>query len=64
MQDTYLTTKEAAEYLRIQPQTLRKWRLRDKGPDFYKPSPGIVRYTRKDLDRWVIEQTRVVTNAD
>ncbi len=58
----YLTTEEAAEYLRVRPATLKTWRSRGSGPEFYRPSPGIVRYTVADLDRWVQDLPPEVDN--
>jgi len=44
-------TKEAAEFLRQQPQTLCAWRCRRQGPRFLKQSRS-VRYLRADLEAW------------
>ena len=53
MEYHYMTTAEAADYLRIKRDTLKVWRHRGTGPQFYKPSAGLVRYRRQDLDAWI-----------
>tara|TARA_R100000808_G_C2096195_1_gene114833 strand:- start:493 stop:702 length:210 start_codon:yes stop_codon:yes gene_type:complete len=53
MEYHYMTTAEAADYLRIKPDTLKVWRHRSTGPRYFKPSPGLVRYRRQDLDAWI-----------
>ena len=45
----YLTTQEAAEYLKVSTKTLRRWVL-DGSLKAYKKGK-IVRYTRTDLDK-------------
>lgn len=47
-----LTTKEAAEFLRLKPATMQNWRVNGKGPKYYKPS-GIVFYSKEDLIDWL-----------
>lgn len=47
-----LTTKEAAEFLRLKPATMENWRVNGKGPKYYKPS-GIVFYSKEDLIDWL-----------
>lgn len=55
MQPEYLTTNEAAAYLRLSPVTLAQWRSRDRGPAFLKLGAA-VRYRRADLDTWAERQ--------
>jgi len=39
-EDITLTTGEAAEFLKIKPGTLRKWRTKDIGPSFSRIGVG------------------------
>jgi hypothetical protein len=52
----WLTTDEAAAYMKRAPYTVRKWRLEGKGPRFYKQGKGThapVVYFRPDLDEFI-----------
>lgn len=50
-QSPFLTTIEAAQYLRISARTLEKCRYLGGGPAFRKFG-RMVRYTSEDLDEW------------
>ena len=51
-----LTTSEAASYLSINTQTLKQWRsIGSPGPNYIKVGYS-VRYSKKDLDRWLKKQ--------
>lgn len=52
----WLTTAEAARYLGLAPQTLHRKRSEGSGPPFRRPSPGLVRYLRAELDAWMGER--------
>lgn len=52
----YLTTKEAAIYLGMEPRTLQDWRCDKVGPPFILYGPRNVKYDIRDLDRWVDER--------
>ena len=52
-----LTTKEAAEFLRLKPHTLENMRWQGKGPIFMKLG-GRVFYHRADLKAWCKEARR------
>lgn len=54
-QSPYLTSEEAAEYLRTTPQALAQKRARGKGPRAYQPdgSGSRVLYRLADLEEWV-----------
>ena len=56
----FLNDVEAAEFLRLSPQTLRNWRTQCRGPVYIKAGRAI-RYAMEDL-RAFMEQNRV-TNA-
>jgi len=47
-----LNTQEAADYLRMKPQTLNKWRCLKEGPSYVKIG-RMVFYKPADLDAFV-----------
>ena len=47
-----LVPNEAADYLRISPETLRQWRHLGEGPRYLKMGRA-VRYRQSDLDLWI-----------
>ncbi len=52
----YLTSDEAADYLRVSAKTLERWRVEGSGPQFFKAGPGLrsrVLYRQSDLENWV-----------
>lgn len=51
----YLTTKEAARYLRLEESTLNAMRWRKEGPAWRKHGGKVV-YHIDDLDRWSRER--------
>ncbi|WP_082596447.1 helix-turn-helix domain-containing protein [Pseudovibrio sp. POLY-S9] len=51
-----LTTAEAADHLRISPQTLNIWRCKGTGPAFCKIG-RTVRYTTEALQEYLIQNT-------
>lgn len=51
-----LTPKEAAEYLRLSPETLRQWRHLGEGPKYLKPGRS-VKYRKCDIMAWLDEIT-------
>jgi|APCry1669189000_1035189.scaffolds.fasta_scaffold124925_3 hypothetical protein len=53
----FLDTNEAAEVMRFAPYTLRKWRLTNKGPRFYKVR-GRVRYALADVEKFLTSSPR------
>jgi excisionase family DNA binding protein len=59
-----LTTKEAADYFRIQPNTIEQWRVKGQGPKFVKIG-RCIRYRPTDikdyLDQMLVSST---TQAD
>ena len=52
-----LTTDEVAERLRVNPCTIRRWRLDDVGPRFVKVG-HIYRYPTDELEAWIGESVR------
>ena len=64
--DRLLTTAHAAEYLDVQPQTMRTWRLAGVGPEWINTPPvqkgskrGFIRYRLSDLEAWAGTQRKV-----
>ena len=62
MSDRQLITEtEAADFLGLQPVTLRRWRWAGKGPRFLKIG-GAVRYERATLEEFVSASVRRSTS--
>lgn len=57
----YLTTREAARLLRVQPQSLRRWRCEGRGPQFVKVGPSRVLYRRATIENYLAEREFVST---
>lgn len=49
----WLTTKEAARYLGVHPDTLRRFRRLDRGPRFSAVGGRLIRYSLEELLRWL-----------
>ena len=47
-----LTTKEAAEMLRLSPETLRSWRREGIGPDYMRIGPWKIFYALEEIERF------------
>ena len=60
--DKYLSTKEAATLLGIQPNTLEIWRCKGRGPLFVKLG-GPVRYRLSDLNAWIEKRIHGSTSS-
>lgn len=58
----WMTTDEAAVYLRRSPRTLSAWRLEHRGPPWHQPAGagGNVVYHRDELDAWQRGNPRAV----
>ena len=50
--DTMLTTEEVAGMLRVQPDTLERWRSTGYGPTFVYVG-RFVRYRLRDVSEWI-----------
>ncbi len=48
----FITTKEAADFLKYSEQRLAEWRAKGTGPKYYKPADKVF-YTKDDLIEWV-----------
>lgn len=60
--DMFLTTGEAAEYLRLSTQTMDRFRATGEGPPYIKLGNGKrskVIYRRSDIDAWLECHLRV-----
>lgn len=56
MAKEFLTSEEAADYIRISRRTLEHWRVRGGGPKYYKlgsAKRSRVLYTREDMEDWL-----------
>lgn len=51
--DRLIGEKDAADYLCYSVRALQNWRVRGGGPLFIKVSGRSVRYTRRDLQKWI-----------
>jgi excisionase family DNA binding protein len=49
-----LTTAEAARRLRVNPSTIRRWRLDGVGPRYLRVN-SVYRYPAADLESWIME---------
>jgi excisionase family DNA binding protein len=56
----YLTTKEAAHYVRLSESSLEKKRVSGDGPEFLKVGKA-VRYEQTALDAWMQTDRRTST---
>lgn len=64
-QTVYLTTTEAASYLRLSPRTLERLRVDGTGPKFLKAGQGVrakVLYRPADLQAWLEGQSFASTS--
>jgi hypothetical protein len=52
--DKFLTTPEAAQFLKRSVKTLEYWRVVDRGPRYYRQS-RVVRYLLSDLVAWAMQ---------
>ena len=57
-----LTTKEAAERLRLHPQTLINWRVRGAGPRFVKVGRKVV-YPLVEIEAFETKQLHTATTV-
>ncbi|MBK9966142.1 MAG: helix-turn-helix domain-containing protein [Holophagales bacterium] len=57
----YLTTTEAADRLRLAPQTLRVWRANGVGPSYVKPSRSRVLYPYEAITSFLESRTFIST---
>ena len=57
MMDQLLTTEELATRLRVNPSTVRRWRLDDVGPPYLRVGT-VYRYPVSALETWIAESVR------
>lgn len=58
-----LTTLEVAKKLKVQPHTVRVWRVRGVGPPYIKLG-RVVRYREEDVERWLAAHRRGDTHGE
>jgi excisionase family DNA binding protein len=61
MENELLNDSEAAEYLRLQRQTMAAWRCRGRGPSFIRVGRRVY-YKKSTLDEWLERQTVVISS--
>jgi len=54
--NVYLTQREAADYLRLSPRTLERFRVSGSGPRFTKAGRRVL-YRIDELDKWTAART-------
>ena len=54
---TLLGTAEAAKYLSLSKTTLRCWRAQKKGPKYIKFNSRSIKYSIKELDKFIESKT-------
>ena len=52
-----LTARQAADYLDVSAETLKQWRWKGVGPEYFKVK-NAVRYLKKDLDDYIKTQIK------
>lgn len=65
--EVLLSCPQVASILGLRPQTLRKWRLRGKGPRYVRlgSGPGArVAYRKTDLGEWLDQRTYLSTSDE
>ena len=55
--DQLLTTDELAKRLRVNPSTVRRWRLDDVGPGYVRVG-SVYRYPVSAVEAWIAESVR------
>jgi hypothetical protein len=60
----YLTTAQAAELLRVRPQTLRKRRCTGDSPPFIRFSPCRCLYSRAAILTWLADRSFASTSEE
>lgn len=58
VENEWLTTNEAALYLKLHCETLRRWARRGVAPSVKFGNRGGFRFKREELDRFMEERTR------
>uniref|UniRef100_A0A6H1ZDK5 Putative DNA binding, helix-turn-helix domain containing protein n=1 Tax=viral metagenome TaxID=1070528 RepID=A0A6H1ZDK5_9ZZZZ len=61
LSQSYLTTKEAAAYIRLSKRTMEGFRCRGGGPLFIKAGRRCL-YRQEDLDEWALANRRSSTS--
>ena len=57
-----MDTQQAADYLTLSASLLHKLRVRGGGPPFSILGGRLIRYTRPNLDRYIVERNRKSTS--
>jgi excisionase family DNA binding protein len=61
-----LSTKEVAEILGVEVQTIRKWRMDGSSPKYlrYGKLKGRCMYRQEDIQSWIEEKLRISTSEE
>ena len=51
--DTILTTKQAADFLKVAERTMKRWRLVGDGPTFLRYGERMIRYKKAALEAFL-----------
>ncbi len=57
----YLNEKETAKYMGVARITLKVWRSKKTGLPFIKTDTGLIRYSKRDIDKYM-ESFKVVND--
>lgn len=63
MDPKFLTYKQAAEVVNLNPNTLRKMVCADAGIPYYRIGPRTVRFEKRELIKWVQSRRRGEKNS-
>ncbi len=55
--DELMTSPDAARFLKLEPQTLRSWRVQGRGPRYIRIAGTRVAYRRSELEQWLEDRT-------
>ena len=58
-----MTPRDAARYMGVDFNTVKRWRRTGEGPPFYRYSSRCVRYKRAELDAWIAQHSDPNTDS-
>jgi predicted site-specific integrase-resolvase len=61
MENIFVKTKEAADFLQISHKTMEKWRVVGGGPRYFKAG-GRVLYNKAELEAWILGRSHESTS--
>jgi hypothetical protein len=63
MSNDLMTIEQTCEYLQVKRGALAQLRYLGRGPTYFAPTLKTIRYSRADVDKWMVESRRVGTAA-